>query len=144
MGTRSAIFIQRGVEVRKQTAACIRYIESEHWSMLHVVPYHAPHDAVRLVRDGTVDVVVTAYDSRAAQALAADIGHAGRVIFVHPNPTEIPPPPRKLRSGVTELILRWWRRGDRSVADIAADVETDTTEIREILRRAGEHPDPLD
>jgi hypothetical protein len=136
MGRRAAIFIQHGVEIRKQAAACIQFIDEQRWSMLHVVPSHAPEDAVRLVEAGTVQVVVTAYDSRAAQALAADIGDRGRVLFVHPEPTTIEPPKPLPPRSLVRLILRWVRRG-RTVEEIAEDLEQDTGDIREVIRRTG-------
>lgn len=143
MGTNSAIFIQRGTPAAKQVDACLAYTEGEHWGMRHYVPHWAADDAVRLVRDGVVDVIVAAFDSKQLRDLAADVGAAGRVMFIHPSPTVIEPPPPRLLPGVRALIVRWWR-GGRSVQRIAADVEQETGEIRNVLREAGEEPDPLD
>lgn len=144
-GTRSAIFIQRGVEPRKQVAACMEYISQERWGMLHVVPYHAPDAAVRLIRDGAVDVIVAAFDSRAVRALAADVGQAGRVMYVHPTPAVVEPPRLRHPSLPTlpELLRRWLRRG-KSVEEIAGELDGDTGDIREIIRRMGEEPDRSD
>jgi hypothetical protein len=140
MGTRAAIFIQRGVEVRKQAAACMDYIDQERWSMLHVVPYYAPDDAMRLVHDGTVDVIVTAYDSRAVRALAEDIGPDGKVMFIHPAPTVVEVERRHgTLPTLGDLLRRWLRRG-MSVKEMADEIDGDTADIREILRKMGEEP----
>lgn len=138
MGTRAAILIQRGVDERKQWLACMAFIDRERWSMLHVVPAHAPAGAVRLARDGIVDVVVTAFDSEAAQAIAADIAGVGQVVFVHPAPTYIEPPPSTVGfpRELVRLVLRWWRRGVE-VEEIADRLDEDTGVIRRVIRRGG-------
>ncbi len=142
-GTRSAIFIQRGVPAQKQADACLEYTSAERWKMRHYVPYWAPEDAVNLVRTGAVDVVVTAYDSPEVRRLAQEVGAAGRVLFVHPRPTVVEPTHRSLPASLGDLVLRWFRRG-RSVEEIAAEVDGDTSDIRDLLRQEGEHPDRSD
>lgn len=137
VGTRAAIFVQRGALDGKQQKVCLEYIDRQHWSMLHVVPYWAPEDAVSLVRDGTVDVIVTAFDSQAARALAADLGPHGRVLFVHPAPTVIEITARLRVASLVDLILRWRSKG-RTIEEIAEDIDGETTDVRAILRRAGE------
>lgn len=138
MGSRAAIFIQRGVDVQKQAAACLAFISEQRWNMLHMVPYWAPHDAIRLVQEGAVDVVVTAFDSEAAQAIAADVAGAGQVIYVHPRPTTIDPPPSTVGfpRELVRLVLRWARRGVK-VEEIADRLEEDTGVIRRVIRRGG-------
>jgi hypothetical protein len=138
MGTRAAIQIQRGVDEHKQWLACMIYIDGERWSMLQLVPAHAPEQAVQLVRDGRVDVIVTAFDSDAAQAIAADIAGLGRVVFVHPSPTVIEPPPDTtgFPRALVALVLRWWRRGV-PVREIADRLDEDTGLIRRVIRRGG-------
>lgn len=138
MGMRAAIFIQRGVDVRRQFIACQAHVDTERWSMLQLVPAHAPHEAVQLVRDGIVDVVVTAYDSEAARAIAADVAGVGQVVYVHPRPTVIDPPP--VTTGfpreLVRLVLRWARRGVK-VEEIADRLDEDTGVIRQVIRRGG-------
>lgn len=138
MGTRAAIFIQRGVDEQKQWLACMAHIDRERWSMLQLVPAHAPGEAVQLVRDGRIDVIVTAFDSDAAQAIAADAAGLGQVVYVHPSPAVIEPPPDT--SGfprtLVRLVLRWWRRGVE-VEEIADRLDEDTGVIRRVIRRGG-------
>jgi hypothetical protein len=138
MGTRAAILIQRGVPTDKQTEALLRYVLGERWSMLAIVPWWQPADAVTLVRTGEVDTVVCAFDSKAVRQLAADIGATGTVMVIHPEPKVVEPPRGRLGT-VADLVLRWWRNG-KTVGEIALDVGSDTTDIREVLRRAGEDP----
>jgi hypothetical protein len=142
MGMRSAIFIQHGVPAQKQADACLDYATTEHWVMRHYVPYWAPEDAVNLAKSGAVDVILTAFDSPAVRQLAEDVDGHGRVMYVHPEPTVVEPR-RSLPASVVDLILRWARRG-KSVEQIAADVDGDTSDIRELLRREGEQPDQTD
>lgn len=141
MGIRAAIFIQRGAPERKQEELCLGHIEAERWQLMGIVPHSAARDAAVLVSAGVVDVVVTAFDSHAAQTLAADIAPRGKVVFVHPQPTEIKP--RSSLPSIAGLIIRWFRQG-RTAKDIAREVGSDTTDVREILRRMGEYPDHSD
>lgn len=106
--------------------------------MLAIVPHWRPADAVQLARDGRVDTVVAAFDSRAVQQLAADIDGDAQVVVVHPEPKVITPPRHPLGT-LADLILRWFRRG-KSVQQIAADIDGDTTDVRAILRKHGEDP----
>lgn len=138
MMTRAAVFIQRGVPRDKQEEPLLQFIRERHMSMLHRVPWWRPEDAVTLVQAGTVGVVLAAFDSKAVQQLAAAIGDAGKVVVVHPEPRVIEPPRGRLVT-VADLILRWFR-GGRSVKDIAADIGGETTDVRQILRKAGEDP----
>jgi hypothetical protein len=138
MGDVSAIFIQRGqVSVAKQTAACLTYIKIEKLPLYAIVPYWAPDDAVQMVKNGTVTTIVTAFDSRAAQQLAADIDGAGQVVYIHPTPTAIQPPRTSTLPAIGELIVRWFRSG-RSVPEITRDVGATTIDVRNVLRKAGE------
>lgn len=138
MGTRAAIFVQGGAPGRKQERMCLRQIEAEHWELMGIVPQSAPRDAVVLVSAGVVDVIVTAFDSPAAQRLAADIGPRGQVVYVHPQPGVIVPK-SSLPASLADLIMRWWHRG-RTVTEIAIDVGSETCDVRNIIRRAGEQP----
>jgi hypothetical protein len=139
VGRKVAILIQRGALNSQQEQACLDYLAVEHWSMESLVPYWAVDDAVALVRSGVVDRIVAAFDSPMLRQLAADIGAAGRVVFVHPAPTTIEPVQRSLPDSIVDLIRRWRRRG-KSIKEIAADVEGDTGDIRAILRDLGEEP----
>jgi hypothetical protein len=136
MGTKAAIFIQRGAPEAKQQRVCLAYVDEMRWSMLDLVPHWAPEAAVALVRRGVVDVIVTAFDSKAAHLLAAEIAPIGRVVYVHPEPTEIQPPAHRPLT-IVDLILRWRRRG-RSVEEIAQEIDGEATDVRAILRKAGE------
>lgn len=140
MPNRAAIFVQRGGPAPdRQIAACLHYCAAEQYPMLAIVPPGRPGDAVQLVRDGRVQVIVTGYDSKAVQQLAADLDDLGRVEVIHPQPRVIEPPRHKLGT-LGDLILRWWRRG-KTVKEIAADIDEPTTDVREILRKYGESPD---
>jgi hypothetical protein len=136
MGTKAAIFIQRGAPEEKQQRVCLAYVEEMRWSMLDLIPHWAPEDAVTLVRRGVVDVIVTAFDSKAAHLMAAEIAPTGRVVYVHPEPTEIHSPAHRPRT-IVDLILRWRRRG-RTVEEIAEEIDGETKDVRDILRKAGE------
>lgn len=135
---RAAMFIQRGVPSDKQEEALLAYIASQRLSMLHRVPWWKPEDAVTLVQAGNVNVIVAAFDSRAVQQLAADIGHHGKVIVIHPEPRIVEPPRGRLGT-LADLIVRWYR-GGRSVQDIAADIGSEATDVRAVLRKHGEDP----
>lgn len=143
----SAIFIQRGVPYDKQQLACVTYVDEQRLAMLALVPHWAPQDAVAMARDGEVTAIVTAFESRAATALAADVAPYGAtVVVVHPEPHVLQPPQRPAEHSpvfglrLVEVVQRWWR-GGRSVQMIAEDIGTDTTDVRAILRQAGEYPD---
>lgn len=139
MGTRAVLFIQRAREasIQQQTAACLRYAVEAELAVYAIAPYWAPQDAVALIDEGICDIVLVAFESRAALALAADIDGRGRVVCVHPEP-KVLAAPRHLPD-LVELILRWRRRG-KSIKEIARDIEENTGEIRTILRTAGEYP----
>lgn len=140
MPNRAAIFVQRGGPSRdRQIEVCRQYCAEAEYSMYAIVRPERPDDAVRLVRHHGVAVVVAGYDSKAVQQLAADIDTVGRVEVVHPTPRVIEPPKHKLGS-LGDLIVRWFRRG-KPVKEIAAEIDENTTDVREILRKYGEHPD---
>jgi hypothetical protein len=133
------MFVQRGAPSDKQEAALLGFILSRHMAFMHLVPHWRPQDAVTLVLSGTVTAIVAAFNSRAVQKLAADIGDAGEVIVIRPEPMVVEPPKRKLGT-LGDLIVRW-RRAGKSVRDIAVDIGSETTDIRAVLRKAGEDPD---
>jgi hypothetical protein len=141
MGSRAAIFIQRGAPQTKQQRLCLDYIEEEHWQLVGMVPPSGARDAAALVSAGVVDVIITAFDSPAAQALATLVGPCGMVMFVHPLPTCIKV--KSILPTLAELIVRWFRHG-RTVRQIADEVGSDTSDVREVLRRGGEQPDRSD
>jgi hypothetical protein len=134
----AVIFIQRGAPADKQRLACIDYALSQRWSVLAIVPHWQPEDVVHLARAGRIRHVVAAFDSRAVQQLAADVEGKADVVVVHPEPRLVEPPKHGLGT-LGELILRWFQKG-RTVQEIAADVDGDTTDVRAILRRYGEDP----
>jgi len=134
----AAIFTQRGAPVEKQRAACIDYALGQHWSVLAIVPYWHPDDAVTLAKSGRIDHVVAAFDSKAVQQLAAAIDGDAQVVVVHPEPRVIDPPKHALIS-IGELILRWFRNG-KTVKEIAEVIDGDTTDVRALLRKYGEDP----
>lgn len=140
MSVQAAIYIQHGANSPpgdKQLEACIDYCDTVGYTLAAIVPADAA-DAAKLVEGGWVDVIVAGFDSKVVQQLAVRIVGAGRVEVVHPVPRVIEPP----RSGLGtlgELIHRWFRRG-RTVEQIAAELDGDTTDVRAILRKYGEHP----
>lgn len=135
--TRSAIYLQRGVPDAKQWALCLGYITEQHWTLLYLIPWYAPHDAVTLIRADVIDTVVCAAGTKPAHQLANDVGPAGRVVYVHPHPTVMEPYHRRART-VDDLILRWSADG-QDVDEIARLTGEDTTNIEALLRRAGKH-----
>jgi hypothetical protein len=136
---KAAIFTQAGLPEQKQHQACLDFINANHWQLLHVIPFWAPTDAVKLVAAGVVDVIVAAFNSRTVRRLAESIGNRGQVYYVHPTPTLVSPPPATMPGSLPDLIVRWFRRG-RAPRDIAADIGSTTRDVRDILRRAGEDP----
>lgn len=140
MSIHAAIFLQRGgPSAERQIEACLDYCAAVHYPALAIVPPGRPGDAVQLVRDGRVQVIVTGFDSKAAQQMAAEIDDAGRVEVIHPAPRVIEPPRHKLAT-LGDLIVRWFRHG-KSVKEIAADIDEKTIDVRAILRKYGESPD---
>jgi hypothetical protein len=134
----AVIFIQRGAPAEKQQAACIDYALSQHWSVLAIVPHWQPEDIIHLADAGRIRHVVAAFDSKAVQQLAADVERKAAVVVVHPEPRIIEPPKHGLGT-LGELILRWFRKG-RTVEEIAAEVDGDTTDVRAVLRKYGVDP----
>src|SRR5215471_14312237 len=100
----SAIFIQRGPPAKKQTDLCLQYIREQHLPMIAIVPYWAPGDAVRMAEAGRINIVVTAFDSKAARQLAEELDDHAQVIYVHPEPTAIPPRRRSTLPALADLI----------------------------------------
>lgn len=137
MGSRAVVYIQRGPTVKQQTTECLEYAAAEDLEVFALAPWWAPQDAVNLVRSGACDVVLVAFESRAAHELAGQLDR-GQVIRVHPVPKVIAPPKVGLPS-LADLILRWRRKG-RTVEEIARDIGESTGEIRSILRTTGEYP----
>lgn len=141
MPVHAVIYLQHGANAPpgdKQLEACIDHCQDVGYHLLAIVSGDAT-GAAKLVEAGRVDVIVAGYGSRSVQHLAARVEGAGRVEVVHPEPHTITPPPRSGLGTLSELILRWFRRG-RSVQQIAADLDGDTTDVRAILRKYGEHP----
>jgi hypothetical protein len=136
---RAAILVLSGPPIEKQQRACLAYIEQQRWEITQVIPYWASRDAVRLVREGFVDVVVAATNRPEVRQLAADIGDRGQVVYVHPQPTVVPVQ-RRAPSTMIELVVRWFRRG-RTPHEIAIDIDSSTREVKDILRRSGENLD---
>lgn len=134
MGDSSAIFVQKGISGGKQTTLCLWYTTSQRLPMLAIVPWWATGDAVRLVKDGRVNTIVTAFDSKTVQKLAEDIDGYGQVVFVHPQPHVIVPAHHSSLPLIADLIRRWHRAGRRP-EDIARDIGSETTDVRAILRK---------
>lgn len=140
MPVHAAIYLQHGGNTPsgdKQLEACLLRCDAAGYLLVAIVPADAA-DAAKLVEAGRVEVIVTGFESKAARQLAARVHGAGRVEVVHPQPRFL----ESHRSGlgtVGDLILRWFRRG-RSVEEIAVDIGGDTTDIRAVLRKYGEHP----
>lgn len=139
MPNRAVIFVQKGAPAEKQTTACLKYVLNQRWSMLAIVPYWQPGDAVKLVRAGRVDTVVAAFDSKAVQQLAVEIDGDAEVMVIHPEPKLVEPPKQRIGT-ISDLILRWFRRG-KTVQQIAIEEDWNTSDVRAILRRHGEDPD---
>jgi hypothetical protein len=137
LGDIAAIYIQRGPSAGQQTTACWAYAQAEHLPMRTIVPYFAMEQAVRMIRDRIVNVIITAFDSRAVRQLASEIEPlGGQVIFVHPVPTTIHPPHASSLPDMAGLILRWWDAG-RTAHEIAQDIGSETTDVRAVLRKGG-------
>jgi hypothetical protein len=136
--TNAAIFVQRGGPSRdRQIEACRQYCATEQYSVYAIVPPGRPADAVQLVRQRRVSVIVTGFDSKPVQQLAADVDGAGRVEVVHPAPRVVEPPRHKLGT-IADLVVRWFRRG-KPIKEIAVEIDGNTTDVRAILRKHGEH-----
>jgi hypothetical protein len=136
---RAAILLQRAsIAVDRQADICFQYCLGERWAIQTIVPQHAPEQAAQLVRDGHVQVVVVAFEGRNLADVVAQVADAGgRVMAVHPEPRELTPNRRGLLGGrVSELILRWYRKG-RTASQIAELVDADTTDITSVLVQFG-------
>lgn len=138
--TKAAVFFTQRGHPEKQQRMCLGFCDRQRWQIAHIIPWYAERDAVRLVREGQVDVIVAAVNSAEVRRLAADIGDRGKVVYVHPKPTVVRQPDRATPATVPELIVRWFRRG-RAPKEIALDIGSTTRDVRDILRRAGEDPD---
>lgn len=142
MRRRAAILIQRGgAAPDRQADICGPYCLENHYSAT-IVPYWAPEQALQLVRDGLVDIVVVAYENRALTELVGEIAEAGgQTIAVHPEPRVLEPPPRRLAPTrwVTQMVARWHHKGmkARQIADLLGE---DTTEVQAVLLRIGIDP----
>jgi hypothetical protein len=137
LGDLAAIYIQRGAPAGKQTTACLQYARTEHLPMISIVPYYALDEAVRMVKDRIVNVIIVAFDSRVARQLAvATEEFGGQVVFVHPTPGTIHPPRPSTLPDMDALILRWWDAG-RTAHEIAQDIGGETTDVAAVLRRGG-------
>lgn len=140
MGDIAAIYVQRGEPAGKQTTLCLRYAMSEHLPMRTIIPPHAMSQAVQMVKDRTVSVIIVAFDSRGARQLAVELEEfGGQVVVVHPVPATIHPPRHSSLPDMDVLILRWFDAG-RTAAEIASDLGSDTTDVRAILRKGGRQP----
>jgi hypothetical protein len=145
MGDVSAIFIQRGAPKGKQTDVCLAYTAANRLPMIAIVPYWAADEAVAMVKSGQVNTIITAFDSRAARHLADQVDGHGQVVYVHPEPgTIVPEPPRPPRrsampASVADLICRWHRAG-RTASQIAHDLESKTSDVADVIRRADDGP----
>lgn len=137
MGDIAAIYVQRGAPAGKQTTACLQYARTERVPMISIVPYYAMDQAVQMVRDRIVNVIIVGFDSRVARQLAMELDeYGGQVIFVHPTPTTIHPPRSSSLPDMDALILRWFDAG-RTAHEIAQDIGSETTDVRAVLRRGG-------
>lgn len=140
LGDAAAIYVQRGEPAGKQTTACLRYALSEHLPMRTIIPPQAMDQAVQMVKDRTVNVIIVAFDSKMARQLAVDVEEfGGLVVYVHPVATTIHPPKHSSVPAMDVLILRWYDAG-RTPHEIAEELNADTTDVRAILRRGGRQP----
>lgn len=107
--------------------------------MRSIVPYFAMQQAVTMVKDRIVNMIVVAYDSKAARQLAIAVAEfGGHVVFVHPVPTTIHPPHVSTLPDMEGLIFRWFDAG-RTEHEIAQDLQSETTDVRAVLRRGGRY-----
>jgi hypothetical protein len=144
MPERAAILIQRATaSPERQADVCIPYCVAERLAVQTIVPSWAAGQAVQLVRDGFVGVVVVAFEGPGlAESVARICDAGGRVVAVHPTPRELAPPRRRGPTRwASELVARWYRKG-RTVPEIAELLEEDTAEIRSALLRLGVEPGP--
>jgi hypothetical protein len=97
--------------------------------MISIVPYYAIDEAVQMVKDRIVNVIIVGFDSRVARQLAvATDEFGGQVVYVHPTPTTIHPPRPSSLPDMDALILRWWDAG-RTAHEIAQDIGGETTDV---------------
>lgn len=127
--TRSAIYVHVGALASReqQQRYAQQYCERVGYTPTSLV-FH-PDDALQLVRDGLVDVIVCAYLPYDRHDLAELVEKAGGKL-------EAARAGSRVEQEVGKLIAKLFRRG-MTIAEIAEVTERDTVDIREELRRHG-------
>lgn len=129
MGPRAAIYVHVGALAPREQQQ--RYAQ-QYCDKVGYVPttlvFH-PDDALRLIRDDLVDVIVCAYLPYDRQDLAEMVEKAGGRLEAARAGTRI-------EQEVGKLIARLFQHG-MSVAEIAEVTEKDTQEVRRELHRHG-------
>jgi hypothetical protein len=128
-GSRSAIYVHIGALASReqQQRYAQEYCDNVGYTPTTLV-FH-PDDALKLVRDGLVDVIVCAYLPYDRQDLADLVEKAGGRL-------EAARAGSRVEQEVGKLIARLFRRG-MTVAEIADVTDRDTQEIRRELHRHG-------
>lgn len=117
---RAVIFVrQDGPDPAKQETVVLRHCDRQGYEA-HSLCFHAV-DCAALVATGAAEVVVAAYGSPDDELARAVWQAGGRVEYVHT--------PARRRLDLAALIRRW-RRGGRTVGEIADLLDTNTGEIR--------------
>lgn len=128
-GTRAAIYIHLlALASREQQERYVtRYCELHQLEPSTIV-FH-PDDALRLVKEGFVDVIVCAYLPRDRLDLADRVRRAGGKLMTA-RPSSI------FKQDFGQMIAKLWRRG-MTISEIADVTDSPTGEIRLQLRNRG-------
>jgi hypothetical protein len=127
---RAAIYVHLGAEAPrdKQEAVCMAYCEARGYRIYSEV-FHLT-DALALIRDGTVALIVTAYQpSDRIDIVAAVEAAGGRIENARPG---------RIRREVGRMIEKLFDRG-LEVAEIADVTGMTTGEVRVELIRRGKY-----
>lgn len=127
VGNRAVMYVRLGPTADGQRAMILRMcdqrgigVESE---------CNEPEDCAALIADGIVDLVVASHDAHDGLTSAIrEVG--GRVEYAR----------RTFRLPTAKALLRLWHRQGRKPEEIARLMNSDTGEIRVIMRRMGLRP----
>lgn len=128
---RAAILLQRGAPAERQMHICLQHAIEVGYLAPLLIRIGATDDLMHLVRDGLVDVVVAAFDSKLVTWLAGELRRRVRVEVVRPTPHVVTPPHRAMRTAA-ELIRRLRERG-QTTKEIAVLLDESTGDIRRAL-----------
>lgn len=132
MNPETVIQMLHGAAGDKQTQACIEFALKQGWPVRAIFPAGSADEAVNLVDQGVVDLVLMPFVDRESVEIEARVTAAGgKVAYCRQSPV-----PNRLAVDTSSVIVYLSHRG-RRVNEIAEFLRKTPDRVRQALRRGG-------